>query len=400
MPFKSLSDFFTNADSVRRMGEQAKEAARAQYDPSILSPQLSMFRELATEGIEDEAAIARTGAIGQLFRGVDTSLAAGNQGRALAMQQQQNQAAAQGLASLESSLAQADIQARRQGQQGFAQTRTQQNQIQAQQEAAIETADLQTQAEIDRRKGALGSTIGSLAGTAAAFIPGVGPLAAAGIGAGAGALFGGGQGALTGAATGATTAIQRDMFGTQEETTPSTDFRPTADIQVPNDAPLNAGPIDMGENFDLGSFLQMDLTDNPDMQTEQAIQRNVMGDMGADYQVPRFLQPQESLGIQVLAGLREQAQQAAPAFEEATKPTLQEFIHQQNLDAASGFQNYKPSDISFEDFVNSWLGKGLYAFGSAANEFVSTYNPVINIAAIGGEHKQRVEEEYKQRYNQ
>lgn len=291
MPFKALSDFFTNADSVRRMGEQAKEAARAQYDPSVLSPQLSMFRELATEGIEDEAAIARTGAIGQFFRPVDTALAGGNQGRALAMQQQQNQASMQGLANLESSLAQADIQARRQGQQGFAQAQTQQNQIRAQREAAIETADLQTQAEIDRRKGALGATVGNLAGTIAGSF--LGPVGAAAGGALGGALFGGGQGALTGAATGATTAIQRDLFGTDTEETATTEAGTDTQMNptdISNFLNMDFGGEQTSEgigvegllDLDFSQFLDTDLsTAEPNVRTEQDVQRNIYGDMGA-----------------------------------------------------------------------------------------------------------------------
>lgn len=315
MPFRKLTDLFTGANDVRRMGRQAKEAARAQYDPSVLSPQLSMFRELATEGIEDEAAIARTGAIGQLFRDVDTSLAGGNQGRALAMQQQQNQAATQGLADFERGLAQADIQARREGQQGFAQTQTQQNQIRAQREAAIETADLQTQAEIDRRKGALGATVGNLAGTiAGSFLGPVGAGVAGGLG---GAIFGGGQGALTGAATGATTAMQ---FGTEE--TEGTDVgqmltdqaRASVDTTSVDDSPITPEGLNL-EDFDLGSFLQMDFADNPEAQTEQSIQRNVMGDMGAEYQVPRFLAP-TTPADRIFSGLEQQAQSAAMGLQD------------------------------------------------------------------------------------
>jgi len=107
---------------------------------------------MATEGVGDAGDVARSQAVQQLFSPQQFGTFAGNQGRALAQQQQLTEGRAQQMAGFEGQLAQQDIQIRQQGRSGAAQTQAQQQQIQAQQDAAIEGAELQYQAERDRRR--------------------------------------------------------------------------------------------------------------------------------------------------------------------------------------------------------------------------------------------------------
>ena len=147
MPFN-----ITGSNRLRRMRDQAIEQAQAQFDPSTLAPQRQEFQRMATEGVGDAGDVARSQAVQQLFSPQQFGTFAGNQGRALAQQQQLTQGRAQQMAGFEGQLAQQDIQMRQQGRSGAAQTQAQQQQIQAQQDAAIEGAELQYQAERDRRR--------------------------------------------------------------------------------------------------------------------------------------------------------------------------------------------------------------------------------------------------------
>jgi len=147
MPFN-----ITGSNRLRRMRDQAIEQAQAQFDPTTLAPQRQEFQRMATEGVGDAGDVARSQAVQQLFSPQQFGTFAGNQGRALAQQQQLTAGRAQQMAGFEGQLAQQDIQIRQQGRSGAAQTQAQQQQIQAQQDAAIEGAELQYQAERDRRR--------------------------------------------------------------------------------------------------------------------------------------------------------------------------------------------------------------------------------------------------------
>ena len=188
MPFNII----TGRNRLRRMRDQAIEQAQAQFDPSTLAPQRQEFQRMATEGVGDAGDVARSQAVQQLFSPQQFGTFAGNQGRALAQQQQLTQGRAQQMAGFEGQLAQQDIQMRQQGRSGAAQTQAQQQQIQAQQDAAIEGAELQYQAERDRRRQQL---MGTALGIGGAIL--TTPFGGAGATLGGNliqSLFGGGEG--------------------------------------------------------------------------------------------------------------------------------------------------------------------------------------------------------------
>lgn len=298
MPLSGFLDSITGANSVRQSGREAKQAARARFNPSQLSPQLANFQRMATEGMGRAEDIQREGAVASLFR--EQAQPLGGSSREMAMRQQMTEGRQQALSDFERGLSQQDVQIREQGQAGFAQTRSQQGQLEAQRDAALSEIDMQTQAEIDRRRQALGGTVGSLAGTLAG--ASLGPLGAAAVGGAAGGIFGGGSGALTGAATGATTAVMNDMMTPEGETVTDTvtdgvnnrvdahaDFFNMADgmEQIPENQVTQAGNFlgitDVMETVNVASAigrgqLSMDLINdaNKVLDVDETMQENLM----------------------------------------------------------------------------------------------------------------------------
>lgn len=246
----SILDTLVGKNKLQRQRDEAIDYARDLYNPSIYQPQIEYATERATEGIaQGQESLARQRTVESLFRPTDTSIYGGNQARAIAGQQRRSQQAMSGLANFESNLTRQDLQAQQQGQQQLAQTRTKQNQTEAKREAAIEEAQLQYETELQRRKQQLGQTVGKIAGIGAAFIPGVGPLAASAIGAGAGGIFGGGGGAVSGGLSALSTELQQQqrkqmldaLGGGQQTSAPEAPSIPQVPLQQTEDVILDSG---------------------------------------------------------------------------------------------------------------------------------------------------------------
>jgi hypothetical protein len=217
----ALLDFLIGQDEIDRQREASDRAAREQFDPSQLDPVLEQATRTAQEGIDDEP--VRRNLLEQIFTDTGnqqvSGLVGGSQSRGLAFLDKMNQQTLETLGQAESRLAQAESQAKQEGQEKVAQTMAKRNELAARRDAQIAQNRAMAEAEASRRKKQLGATVGKLAGTVAGSA--LGPLGAAGAGAAVGGILGGGEGAAVGGMTGANVANERQfmdkLFAENEE---------------------------------------------------------------------------------------------------------------------------------------------------------------------------------------
>jgi hypothetical protein len=158
-------DLFINNRALRRTRDTAQDMVSEQFNPNVMSPTISAFRQQATTGIgEGMRGQIRSDITSQLFRPQDPQMF-GTQGQALAGSQAQSASGQQALAGAETQVGMMDFQARQQGAMGLAQAQTQAQQIGAQRRAGMQQAELQYQNELQMRRGGVTATALGIAGS-------------------------------------------------------------------------------------------------------------------------------------------------------------------------------------------------------------------------------------------
>lgn len=190
----ALLDFLAGVDSLERQRDRAIQAASERFDPSDLGPIIEQARGRATEGLtETEEETARRKTLDQLFRPMETEQFGGDAARAVAAGGRRSQQISESLSDLERGLTQQNQQIKRQAEQRQAQAQAKARQTASQRQAAVEEANMQFEAERQRRRNQVVGTGLQIAGTLATI-----PFGGAGGAAGASlaqrglsALFGG-----------------------------------------------------------------------------------------------------------------------------------------------------------------------------------------------------------------
>lgn len=235
--FDSIADLFINNSALINQRESAEDYARKRYDPSDLNAVENFYKEVASEGIsEGIESQKRLEAIEQLFRDQDLSIYGTNQAAAIAGQRAQNISSTEAYGEFQQELTKQDIKAQRQGLRGAAKTDVKQEQLGSKQEAAIEEAQMQYKAELERRRNKVIGTGLQVLGTAAMAIPGVGPAVSAGIS------------AVTGAASNAIGGNAQQPRVPNQGATKTAQLAPT-ELVMP-DFDLQAFDIEGGNNFE------------------------------------------------------------------------------------------------------------------------------------------------------
>ena len=164
----SLVDMIIGKDRLREQRDTTISAIEEKYDPSVIQPQLDFAEDLAREGIEDEADLSRRNFLVNSFAGEEPArLTGGNQATALASANATSEAQMGALSELERDLSRQDIEAKRQGRSALAKGRSQQRTILGERDSQIDQAETMFNAEVDRRKRGLVSSIVGTAGAIA-----------------------------------------------------------------------------------------------------------------------------------------------------------------------------------------------------------------------------------------
>ena len=164
----SLVDMIIGKDRLREQRDTTISAIEEKYDPSAIQPQLDFAEDLAREGIEDEADLSRRNFLVNSFAGEEPArLTGGNQATALASANATSEAQMGALSELERDLSRQDIEAKRQGRSALAKGRSQQRTILGERDSQIDQAETMFNAEVDRRKRGLVSSIVGTAGAIA-----------------------------------------------------------------------------------------------------------------------------------------------------------------------------------------------------------------------------------------
>ena len=164
----SLVDMIIGKGRLREQRDTTISAIEEKYDPSAIQPQLDFAEDLAREGIEDEADLSRRNFLVNSFAGEEPArLTGGNQATALASANATSEAQMGALSELERDLSLQDIEAKRQGKSALAKGRSQQRTILGERDSQIDQAETMFNAEVDRRKRGLVSSIVGTAGAIA-----------------------------------------------------------------------------------------------------------------------------------------------------------------------------------------------------------------------------------------
>lgn len=164
----AILNFLIGDRQLRRQRDAAKQSIRELYDPSIYNPQRDIGRRRMLEGAQPEIRAARESALSQMFApDMDTTMYGGRSATAIASSQSMDFGRSRVLSDLEGRFALADIEARRSGEQTYADALSRQRQTAATRESQLHQADMMYEAERSARRQALGRTVLGVAGTLA-----------------------------------------------------------------------------------------------------------------------------------------------------------------------------------------------------------------------------------------
>lgn len=153
----AILDFLIGRGNIDRIEEAGVDFAEAQYDPDQVNPMIMRARELATQGIDDDA--IRADLMNAVYTQTPSFTGNIGQGRELAMAGQTDRARASAVGQAETRIGMAESEAQQKGRDMEASALAKRAQLMAQRDAGIAEARMQAEAEAGARKQKLLGTL-------------------------------------------------------------------------------------------------------------------------------------------------------------------------------------------------------------------------------------------------